>query len=56
VIDEAGASQMLVTEIKRKKTIGHQGDRDHDRDHGADPAQERVEGRCRGAASSADSI
>ena len=49
VIDESGAAQMLLPESRRKRTIGHKGDRDHDRHHGADSAESGLEGRCRGA-------
>ena len=50
VIDETGASQMLLPENKRKKTIGvKEIEADH-RDDGAHPAQDRLEGRRRGAA------
>ena len=50
VIDETGASQMLLPEAKRKKTIGVKEIEVDDRLDGAHPAQERVEGRHRGAA------
>ena len=49
VIDETGASQMLVPEGKRKKTIGVKEIEDTDRHHGADPAEDGVEERRRGA-------
>ena len=47
VIDEVGASRMLLPEAKRRKTVTLarcQGDRGQDRDDGADPAQI---GQCR---------
>ena len=50
VIDETGASQMLVPEARRKRDDRHQGDRGDHRDHGPHPAQDGVEGRCGGAA------
>ena len=50
VIDETGASQMLLPENQAQEDDRRQGDRGDDRDHGADPAEDRVEGRRRGAA------
>ena len=52
VIDETGASQMLLPEAKRKKTIGVKEIEATIATHGAHSAQERVEGRHRGAAAS----
>ena len=49
VIDETGASQMLVPEAKRKKMIGVQRDRGHGRHHGAHSAQDHLQVRRRGA-------
>ena len=48
VIDETGASQMLVPEDKRRKVIGVQGDRGHHRHHGPHSRQDGVEGRRHG--------
>ena len=52
VIDETGASQMLLPGIAAQEDDRHQGDRDDDRHDGAHSAQDRVEGRCRGASAS----
>ena len=52
VIDETGASQMLLPESKRRKTIGVKEIEDDDRHDGAHPAEVGVEGRRRGAAAS----
>ena len=49
VIDETGASQMLLVEGKRKKKITVEGDRGHGRDHGPHPAEDRDEVRRRGS-------
>ena len=49
VIDETGASQMLVPEAKRKKMIGVKEIEATCGQDGAHSAQDRVEVRCRGA-------
>ena len=49
VIDEAGASQMLVPEAKRKKNIGVQGDRGRRRQDRPHPAEVGLQVRHRGA-------
>ena len=48
VIDETGASQMLVVESKRKKKISGEGDRGDGRHDGAHPAEDRDQERRRG--------
>ena len=49
VIDETGASQMLVPENKRKKKITREGGRGDRRHHGAHPAQDHHQVGRRGA-------
>ena len=49
VIDETGASQMLVPEHRRKKTIGVKEIEATVATHGAHPAEDRLQGRRRGA-------
>ena len=49
VIDETGASQMLVPENRRKKTIGVKEIEATVADDGAHPAEDGLEGRRRGA-------
>jgi ATP-dependent Clp protease ATP-binding subunit ClpA len=44
VIDETGASQMLLPEKKRKKTIGVEGNRGDHRHDGPHSAEDRVQG------------
>ena len=50
VIDETGASQMLLPERQRREDDRRQGDRGDRRHHGAHPAEDGVEVRRRGAA------
>ena len=52
VIDETGASQMLLCRRQAQEDDRREGDRGDDRDHGAHPAQDRLEGRRRGARAS----
>ena len=52
VIDETGASQMLLPESRRRKTIGVKEIEDDHRHDGAHSAEDRVEERRRGAAAS----
>ena len=50
VIDETGASQMLLPASRRKKTIGVKEVESHNRHHGADSAQDRFPRTTRGGA------
>jgi ATP-dependent Clp protease ATP-binding subunit ClpA len=55
VIDETGASQMLLPEKAAQEDHRRQGDRGDHRHDGAHPAEDRLEGRRRGAAAPRES-